>query len=128
MKVRFCDIHWETDNPNLPKNVIMDVPDDSDPSLNGARILRETYKSRIRGFDFDIVVPFNCLCLGAKFEYLDAPDQRTWVKIHANLIAEWNKDQITTHWIGQSVCCFNDEDKLNELVIARDLKPHILDM
>jgi len=64
---------------------------------------------------------FNALALGTRFQYdprKHGPQERTWVKIHVNLIAEWNPSQVATSWIGQSVCSFNDKDDFTEEVFV----------
>lgn len=70
-----------------------------------------------------IYIPFDKLCLGAKFCY----DSRkhgelvlanVWVKVAPNEIALWDETNITTNWVGQQICCFSDADEpdLNEEV------------
>ena len=74
--------------------------------------------------DKPVYVPFDKLCLGAKFRYdprrykLHAEDgiTRVWVKICVNEIALWEEDNLTTNWVGQQICCFSDTDDLNEEV------------
>jgi len=58
---------------------------------------------------------FSKLALGAKFRYKGG-HKTTWVKIGANLIAEWDENQIDTAWIGQQVCCFHDPYKDEEII------------
>ena len=54
---------------------------------------------------------FNKLALGARFRYIQAGSNknRTWVKIGANTIAEWDEAKKTDNWIGQRICCFTDD-------------------
>ncbi len=46
-----------------------------------------------------LVIPFNKLCLGARFRY---NGESRWVKIGGNKIAEWDKSQLVSRdgWIG----------------------------
>jgi len=55
--------------------------------------------------------PFNKLALGVKFRYTHTTSQ-IWVKIHVDLIAEWdeNEKNALVDWVGQKVCCFADAD------------------
>jgi len=58
-----------------------------------------------------IVVPFQDLALGVKFKYTNKAGNGfggTFVKIGINLIAEWDKNQVTTGWVGQGVYSFAD--------------------
>lgn len=62
--------------------------------------------------------PFDRLSLGVKFKYDEkkhGSQDRIWVKIYPNLIAEWNDEQIDTKWFGQSICSFTDSDDPNDL-------------
>jgi hypothetical protein len=52
---------------------------------------------------------FKKLCLGAKFQY--EAGQKTWVKVGANTIAEWDESQLDTNWVGQQICCFAEDDR-----------------
>lgn len=57
--------------------------------------------------------PFSVLSLGAKFKYdsrKHGPQNRVYVKIYPNLIAEWDITNLTTNWTGQQVFCFTDSD------------------
>lgn len=63
-------------------------------------------------------VPFESLCLGARFRYdtRKSGEGRVWTKIGPNEIAEWDSKQVATRWLGQRVCCFSDKDDLSEKV------------
>lgn len=54
---------------------------------------------------------FNKLALGTKFKY--AKENKVWVKIDANTIAEWDESEKASNWIGQRICCFNENDITN---------------
>lgn len=63
-------------------------------------------------------VPFELLCLGARFRYdtRKVNEGRVWVKIGPNEIAEWDSKHVSDRWIGQRICCFSDTDDLSEKV------------
>jgi len=56
-----------------------------------------------------MAVPFNCLCLGAKFKY--SGSEKVWVKIGSNSIAEWDRFLVQASWAGQQICCFDETDE-----------------
>lgn len=59
------------------------------------------------------MIPFDILPLGARFMYDEekhGPQNRVWVKIDINIIAEWDDTQVDTNWVGQQICCFTDRD------------------
>ena len=71
------------------------------------------------------------LPLGAKFQYINdqtspvlgrAEGPRTWIKIsneRYGIIAEYVPEFMTSHWIGQSICCFAESrEKMNQRVWA----------
>lgn len=64
--------------------------------------------------------PFSRLCLGARFQYDErthGTQDRVWVKIGHNEIAEWDRANIATNWVGQQICSFSDsDDDVSELV------------
>lgn len=64
---------------------------------------------------------FDKLALGTRFQYdprKHGPQEQTWVKIYPNLIAEWNPKQIDTNWNGQSICCFNDNNLTEDVLVV----------
>jgi hypothetical protein len=70
-------------------------------------------------------VQFNVLAYGARFRYINDPDNpdkpanvsKTWVKIGPNEIAEWEDHNAATNWVGQQICSFAYNDNaLNEEV------------
>lgn len=72
-----------------------------------------------------VYAPFRDLCLGAKFQYDESKhgeQQKIWVKIYPDLIAEWDPKNIDTCWTGQIVTSFTDKNiSLDEKVfIIRD--------
>jgi hypothetical protein len=62
----------------------------------------------------DKMVPFCDLALGTRFRHIHS--DKEWVKIGHNLIAEWDESQKTARWIGQQLCCFDDNDNLSTVV------------
>ena len=65
-----------------------------------------------------VYVPFDRLCLGAKFKYDDRKEgmpDTVWIKIYVNLIAKWDEEQLTTNWVGQNVCSFSEGDTKEDL-------------
>jgi hypothetical protein len=69
MKVRFFNIDWDTsdnsdelaatDAPELPEEVILDVPEGTDLENEGADILSDQYGFCVNSFNFDEVTPTN---------------------------------------------------------------------
>jgi len=59
--------------------------------------------------------PFNVLALGTQFKY-NQFDNRTFVKIGSNEIAEWDDDMITSNWIGQMIYSFDNSINLEKEV------------
>mgnify|MGYP006886080720 CR=1 FL=1 len=57
MKVRFSNIHWDTDGEevDLPTEVTMNVEDDLDVELQGADVLSDEYGWCIFGFNYEIL-------------------------------------------------------------------------
>lgn len=52
---------------------------------------------------------FSELALGTRFQYANR-QKKVWVKIGANLIAEWDESQKTDNWACQKICCFQDRE------------------
>lgn len=62
-------------------------------------------------------VEFYKLSLGTRFKYKDTDVDYTWVKLSDDgTIAKWDDSQIDTNWVGQSICCFKDNDDFTEKV------------
>ena len=57
MKVRAYNIIWDTDGEtvDLPDDVIIDLDDDADPSLEGADYLSDNYGWCVISFNIDTV-------------------------------------------------------------------------
>ena len=57
MKVRAYNIIWDTDGEtvDLPDDVIIDLDDDADPSLEGADYLSDNYDWCVISFNIDTV-------------------------------------------------------------------------
>jgi hypothetical protein len=57
MKVKFCDISWDTDNetPDLPSEVTLEVDNDLDVPNDGADVLSDKFGWCVNSFNFEIV-------------------------------------------------------------------------
>jgi len=59
-----------------------------------------------------LVSSFRMLALGTRFTY--AGHDKVWVKLsNDGTIAEWDDANINTGWLGQSICCLNDEEPID---------------
>ena len=62
-----------------------------------------------------IVSSFKLLALGARFRY--QVGEKEWVKLsNDGTIAEWDDRNKCSGWLGQSICCFNEDNNFEELV------------
>lgn len=57
---------------------------------------------------------FQDLALGTKFKYTGK--HKVWVKIDFFTIAEWNEDLKTSKWVGQNICCFDENNHIRKMV------------
>jgi len=62
-----------------------------------------------------LLAPFRVLALGTRFKHVEG--ETIWVKISSGgTIAKWEHENRCTGWSGQSICCLNDDDNMDEVV------------
>lgn len=83
-----------------------------------ANTLRDMQQAAGRPMTRD--VPFNTLCLGARFRYLNDRSTSIWVKVGSDTIAKWDAAQVADTWLGQTVCSFSDDGNLAAVVRLLD--------
>lgn len=63
------------------------------------------------------VARYRDLALGTRFKYIDEGIDSVWVKLsNDGTIAKWEDKNIDTRWIGQSICCLNEDGDMFQTV------------